>query len=409
MTVPCTKCREKGLVKVSCDLCAESGKQDCARCGGKGTIDVAEIPPPPPEFNDPNEVASLAARVRAALDALKAFAKSLEELRSRQEKALEKEAELENKVEGLRKALGGDEALRDASGLLEERWSACRRARAATAERLEQAEKEVLPCSRAASSLRRMARILEQPSKAKYQDFAELPAIEATAERCRRAAAALESELDDQDRALKSCTKRLEESGAAAGEHEAKKATAAREKAMLDAAYTRFKAAAADAARKIGLPEIETALLSSSASARALHAQVLYFDAAAPVAENAEDAEPTDAALENLPRFISLLFTKVPEATRIQVTVDGRILGDTGHEERRAIQSFTMERKRWTELVTGHWKDDWRALLSKSKPAPAYPRPIRSVLNGGWPLILLLIVLVFALAVLYVARSRMFQ
>ena len=407
--VPCKKCRAQGQVRVPCERCEESGKQDCTACSGKGTVSVAEIPPTPPEFTSPEEIASMTARVEEALDALKAFARDLEGLRTRRKKVIEKYVEIEGKVEVLRKAFGADEALRNESALLDERWSACRRARDSASERLEEAEKEVLACSRAASALREMARRLEQPSKAKYSDVAELPAIEATAERCRRAAAALGSELDEQDRALKSCTQRLGDSEAAAREHALKKESAALEKLKLDAAFLKLKTASEAAAHKVGLPEIETVLLPSSPSARALHAQVVYFDAAAPVAENAEDAQPTDAALENLPRFISLLFTKVPEATRIQVAVDGRILGDTGHEERRAIQSFTMERKRWAELVTGHWKDDWRALLEKSKPAPAYPRPIRSVLNEGWPLILLLVVLVFALAVVYVARSRMFQ
>jgi hypothetical protein len=406
-TIPCKKC-QKGWIQVPCERCGQSGKQDCASCGGKGTVGVAEIPPPLPEFTSAEEIASFQARAQAALDALKAFAKSLEALRTRREEALEKDAALESKVEGLRKALRGDEALRNESAILDERWSDCRRARQSAAERLEEAEKEVLACSQAASALREMAHRLGQPSTAKYGDVAELPAIEATAERCRRAAAALESELDDQDRALKGCTKQLEESDAARRERAAKREGAARDKALLDAAYAKFKAAAEAAARKTGLPEIESVLLTSSSSARSLHAQVVYRDGAAPVAEDAEAVQPTDAALENLPRFISLVFTKVPEATRIQVTVEGRILGDTGHEENRPIQSFTMERKRWTELVTGQWKDDWRALLSKSKPAPDYPR-VRSVLHEGWPLVLLLVVIAFSLGVLYVARSRMFQ
>ena len=408
-TVDCKKCRRTGVQKDPCTTCKQSGRQDCTACGGKGTFDVAEIPPPPPDFTSPEEIASFEARVQAALEALKAFARKLEALRVRRKKALEKDAQLESQVEASRKALGGDQALRNESTLLDEKWSACRRARESAAERLEEAEKEVLACSQAASALREMARRLGQPVTAKYKDVAELPAIEATAERCRRAASMLESELDDQDRALKSCAKGLEESEAAARNHVAKKEAALREKALLQAAYGRFKDAAEAAARRTGLPAIETVLHASSISARSLRAQVIYHDDAAPVAEDAGAAEPTDSALENLPRFISLLFSKVPEATRIEVTVQGRILGDTGHEERRPIQSFTMERKRWTELVTGQWKDKWREILSRSNPTPAYPRTVRSVLHEGWPLVLLLVVLAFSLGVLYVARSRMFQ
>jgi hypothetical protein len=170
-------------------------------------------------------------------------------------------------------------------------------------------------------------------------------------------------------------------------------------------AYRRVEEKIASLARRGDMPVLECELLESPSPA-ALRVQLTHFDEEATVSETPEDSVPCDASLARIPPLVSGVLRECPEVDRIRVVVDANCLTETGLEDRQPIQRFTMERRRWKELMSGKYKGEWRTLLSKSQPAPAYPRPTR-IPEGTWLIVALLGICFLGLAIVLAVRTRM--
>src|SRR4029453_11100097 len=122
-----------------------------------------------------------------------------------------------------------------------------------------------------------------------------------------------------------------------------------------------------------------------------------------------QEATPSEGILQRLPGLVTAVFDRCPEVSRVRIRIDAEGLSDTGLTVRRTIQTFFMEQPRWGELMTGKYRDEWWTVLSKSKPAPAYPRSKASTLDAPWMIVAISGICILGLAVIHVARMRMLQ
>jgi len=201
---------------------------------------------------------------------------------------------------------------------------------------------------------------------------AALAAPEEQASRIKGAANELEEELSSFSGRLKACEADLASFRETHREALARREKEKRELEERTRAFDKLLAALPKIAADCGLIDAKAELVEAR-SASELIAEVSTYDPET-VANQGEDALPAEECLQRIPALVTRLFGACPELAKLRVRFESRQISETGIEARRLMeQRFTMDRKRWSELVSGIWKDDWQTLLSKSLPPRSTP------------------------------------
>lgn len=140
----------------------------------------------------------------------------------------------------------------------------------------------------------------------------------------------------------------------------------------LGKAFTTLKKSLPDILAAREFPALECELVTDDLTSGELHVELSYLDREAGVSESLKALRPTVAYLEQIPDVITAAFDEADAVTTIDLVIEVEKLDELGHPERTPRQSFSFQRDEWKALLSGHFADDWRKLLSKSAPSPAF-------------------------------------
>jgi hypothetical protein len=407
----CSTCRGRKTGLLDCAGCQGKGKQTCVTCGGEAWLVDVEAAQEMERRRflekEKREAATvLLGRINALLGEIEKCRSRLADLKVEAGQASQAHKALKAKVEALPGVRSPPSALAaDAGGVLE-RWKDCEESRESWEKLLSRASKLADSSGSQVAKLSLAAREAEEGSS----DPAGGDALKEPEEHVREQKQlldGLQSELDFFSDLLKKCEREALSFDSKARAHEEWVQEESKAVEAKRAAHERFSGRLPKIARARGMPEATSEIvLSESKSSGSLTVMISCFDREIVEPRFGDDVESREELLALVPAFITDVFESSPEIAKIRLRLDGLCLGETGHEERRTLQNFTMERVRWKDLMTGAFKDDWRTVLSKSRPSPPYPRQT-SVLPQGWPLLAIFVIAVVGLAILYVLRSKM--
>ena len=401
--VDCKACRKRGTVVVQCFSCEGAKMERCLSCYGTGKVGDPDPDPTAgkveekrPESGRPRvEEADL----RDAMGFLEDAARSASKLDQERRAVLEGMERLGTRIDALARRASEEPALRQAAQHLLRRWKASHNLALESAQKIEKALSEALS-GEWIQELERLASDLESG-----RAVARLEDRIASARKRRREVVAIGGRVSGLVEDLRLWEKETGAFEARLKAYLASKELGRKKAEEVRSAYLRVEEKIASLAKKGEMPVVECELLEPS-SPDALFVKITYFDESATVSETPEDSVPCDAGLAKVPAFISAVLRECPKVERIRLVVDATCLTETGLEERRSIQRFTMDRRRWKELVAGRHKGEWWTLLSKSQPAPEYPRPAR-IPEGTWPIVALLGICFLGTAIVLAVRTRM--
>lgn len=407
--IHCKLCKRTGSTPVPCYTCDEKGRVECASCAGKGKLfpepeAEARIVEPPAETPSVNRTPHLKARAAARVQSIEKSLARLDGLKTRGEASLDLFRRLEDFWKHLQGLAAAEAGLASSTKGLEASWRLCARDAAACRQLLEHALALSPRAAEHLEGLRAFIQRMDQPAPHEPADEETLEMHSLYSGELRTTVERLDLEVKDLSSALQDRERRIKSLKARHQTQLDKRAREEKEKREVQQAHERFLAVLPGAGQRAQMPPVEGRLLPTSKPG-AIHVQVNYFDTELLVEEAAE-AVPNEGALRVLPPFITEVFKSCPELMKVHVVIAATGVSDTGLEELRAVQKFTMDRGRWGELNAGRYKGLWQEMLSRSKPAPAYPRP-RVI--GWWPFLALSGVLVLALGIIYVARATMFS
>jgi hypothetical protein len=404
--VDCKACKKKGTAVVECFSCEGRKKERCLPCYGTGKVgepDPYPEPAPPPANQRAGESRprDRTADIREAIDLLEKEASRAAKLDEERRAVLEGIKRLNARIDALARKASEERELRVAAEHLARRWSASRRRVAESAATIEKSLSGVL----SRQGIARLERLESDIRSGKAIDRLELEQALARARKDRQDVAPVKGRLSGLIEELGRWEKEVAAFEARHDRHLAEKELERKRIAALGDAFRRVAEKIPAIAEKAEMPPVECDLLASR-SRDALSVEIGYFDESASVSETAGESVPGDGGLARVPAFISEVFRECPGVERIRLSIDATGLTETGHEKQMTIQTFTMERGRWKELVSGKHGGEWRTLLEKSRPTPAYPRPPRMP-EGTWPIIVLIGICFLGTAGVFAVRARM--
>ncbi len=407
---PCAKCGGRGVVLGQCAVCSGTGEEKCQRCEGDGKVgEIEAIPvpePPPPQGAEGSTLARLD-QLRGALRSLDSCTARVDGLRARLDELSGLFNTVKIKVEILGDVGKLPVPLRPSAEVCQEKWRLCQGSYERSGTFLRKLADLRTLADESTPKLRDRIRVLEADPDSGQAPEESFQALVNQASAYTGALDDADTELSRLSRRLQTCEKEAAAFEANRQEHEDALQKKRKRGEAASMSLRSIEALLAVLEEHLCLPDLQAAIDDSS-SPLSLQVSVRYLDNAAAEAAGASvEPMPTEALLEKLPSLVTQVFDQSPEVVKVRIRAEALCLGETGLEERRAIQTFTMDRPRWSELTRGKFKDDWRLLLSKSRPAPEYPRPASVASTGVWPIAALLGLCVFGLAVIYVARSRM--
>jgi len=406
---PCPTCNGEKKALFDCSACQGRGTIECAFCSGKGSIPDYEA--------EAREATATAEREGERI----VQTQILNDLKQRLEVSLERwervrrawvEERVAERTETLRQSMARLSSLGELTeerrvelASVEKGWAACKEAfpgvEAAVAKgksKETMARQKLREALSLRGELATAGRVMERETILARQPF-----VDAYEEAVRKTDAALSDFATGLEIAERKATafQRRHERYLAEIEAERERQEA------LDAAFEGVPETVTRLAAEHDLGEVQLALQDRSTPS-SLRLEIRTFDGENFVedATRAELQVPGDEVLSRIPAFLTAVYDACPPAKSIRLLVDAEGLDDTGHETRLEIQGFATEREKWSRLMTGEFRDDWKLVLSKSYPTPEFPRRGTS-LPEGWQVLVLAALAILGLAVIYVVRSRM--
>lgn len=405
----CPTCDGHKKVLHDCGACQGRGATECVLCAGKGSIPDYEA-----EAREAVAMAEREAERTVQTQLLNDLEQTLEVALARWERVRRGwiGGRVSERAENLRQSLARLSSLGELTderelelAAVQRQWAECHAAYAGVEAAVAEGKaKEALARQklREARSLRgelaTAGRVLEGEAILGRQPFAkEYP------EGVQR----IEARLSDLTTSLEIAERKV---SSFRRKHERYLATLEEERARQEALDTAFEGVPEAVARLAEAHEIGDARLAlqDRSTPSSLRMEIRVFDGKTFVEDPArvEVLAPGDEVLSRIPAFLTDVYAVCPRARSIRLLVDAGGLDDTGHETRLEIQAFASEREKWSRLMTGEFREDWRVVLSRCSPTPEFPRR-GSSLPEGWPVLVLATMAILGLAVIYVVRSRM--